>query len=664
MNKIFNILAPIAKTLDKDGEMFIQGLASTDAIDRAGDIIARDAWTKNGGLDNFKNNPIILFNHDPNQPIGTATSIEVTERGLEIKARISKAAGKVYELIKDGVLGAFSVSFMIKDADYIEETGGLKIKDAELYENSVVSIPCNQTATFSLAKSFESDEDYEDFKKTFTNSVDPAGLDTSKEDNSSNIDGTTPAGTEKSVQMEKKMDKDTKTLDVDAIAQEAAEKAVVKLALRAAEDKATKAASDKAEADQADVIKNTVISAVKDNTETLMDDFRAQMTAKDADMADTMAKFEARMEEKAADITNIRNSKRTFDNRTEKGNLKGFGTEILAAHMLGIYTQKGWNTDFAGQLAEKAGIDYVADAPLLDQEIKDEIQKEMTRELKVATLFRHIPVNGAATVLPIQPDVGLASWQPTAAVAGNLENNPLTGHTAAQYEPGQVVLNAYRLISTSFMDNDVDEQVLINLMPMLVEGVARAHARSIERMCLTGDGKSTSLISGLSGFAATATEKIDIDGASPGTNEVKLTADALLGARQSMGKYGVSPTELAYIVSQQGYFDLLSDPLFQTLDEVGSDLAVRVTGSLGAVYGTPVIVSDEFPAIAAAAPAAFCVWKRNYVIPVLRDIKIEQDYEVMNQRRVIVASQSTGFEEIIAGDGAGIEPSVQVVYTA
>ena len=56
------------------------------------------------------------------------------------------------------------------------------IKDAELFEVSVVSVPCNQAATFSLAKSFDSHEEYEEFKKTFTNRVDLAGQSLAKDE--------------------------------------------------------------------------------------------------------------------------------------------------------------------------------------------------------------------------------------------------------------------------------------------------------------------------------------------------------------------------------------------------------------------------------------------------------------------------------------------------
>ena len=84
-DKIFH-WASTFKTLgeDDDGSVNIKGYASTNASDRAGDSIDHDAWTKNGGLENFKGNPIILFNHDYNRPIGRATSLEVNDKGLEL----------------------------------------------------------------------------------------------------------------------------------------------------------------------------------------------------------------------------------------------------------------------------------------------------------------------------------------------------------------------------------------------------------------------------------------------------------------------------------------------------------------------------------------------------------------------------------------------------
>ena len=57
---------------------------------------------------------------------------------------------------------------------------------------------------------------------------------------------------------------------------------------------------------------------------------------------------------------------------------------------------------------------------------------------------------------------------------------------------------------------------------------------------------------------------------------------------------------------------------------------------------------DEFAAAAVNKVFAIAVWPKNYVMPRLRGITIESDYEVANQRRVLVASQRIGFTDMIA----------------
>ena len=654
MEKIFNLTSTFKALDEDDSGVNITGYASTKDFDRAGDTIMPEAWTK-GGLNNFEKNPIILFNHNYDKPIGRATGLKVTENGLEMKAKISKSAPEnVATLVKEGILGAFSVGFRIKDADYLEETDGLKIKDAELFEVSVVSVPCNQAATFSLAKSFDSMDEYEDFKNTFKNSVDLAGQSLAKDEDSFEASDT-PDGTEKSVQKEMTMSEvQTPEIDLDAFAKKVAEETAAKIAIRQAEEKAAAEADAKAaeeaevaKAAQEEEVKQSIRTGIESGTERLLADVQKELNDRNANMEETLAQYKKELEEKSDEIAKMRDSKRVFADRAEKSDISKWGQDFMSAHMLGVMTRKGWDTDFARDIQEKAGINYAANAADIDQEVSSQIEKEIMRELKVARLFREIPVNGGATVLPIQTDAGKAAFA-TAATSGNLENRPQV--TANQYNAKQVTLNAYRLVSSTFMDNDVDEQVLINLMPMLTESVARAHGRAVEDAIINGSGS----ITGLDGYAAAH---------DPGTFSVgagtRLTADMLLGAREKMGKYGLVPSEMVYIVSQDSYFDLLNDANFQTLDEVGSDLAARVVGTIGAVYGSAVVVSEEFPAAATGTPAAFAVNTRNYVIPRLRGVSVEQDYEVMNQRRVLVASQSLGFEEIIAG-ATGAEPVVKI----
>jgi HK97 family phage prohead protease/HK97 family phage major capsid protein len=648
MNKIFNLTSTFKTHAEDDGSVMIRGMASTADFDRAGDSISAEAWQK-GGLKNFEKNPIILFNHDYDKPIGRATGLKSGPNGLELECKISKAApANVAQLVKDGVLGAFSVGFRVKDADYIKETDGLMIKDAELFEVSVVSVPCNQSATFSLAKSFDSDAEYEEFKKTFTNRVDLAGQSLAKDEViTSGIASDTPQSAEKSVDQEIKMD--NQNIDLEAFAKKVAEDTAAKIAMKQAEQKAAEQAEVEKAAEQASFIEAQEIkvkTGIQSGVESLMSDFEAKLSEKDAKMDEVLASFKTELEEKSSEIEAMRNSKRTFGDRSEKGDISKWGNEFMQASLLGTITGKGMNTDFAQGIMEKAGIDYATNAGDIDQEVARQIEKEVTLNLRTAGLFREIQVNGAATVMPIQPDVEAATFQTGAAAAGNLENR---GATDSTYKPSQVILNAYRLISQTFMDNNVDEQVLINLMPMLVDSVARAHARAVDNAIINGSGS----ITGLDGFATAHGTTLDI---SDGT---KLTAALLLAARKDMGKYGINPSDLAYVVSQARYFELIEDAGFQDVTDVGSDLATKITGQIGSVFGTPVIVSDSFPAEGAGVPVAFAVNTRNYVIPRLRGVTVETDYEVGNQRNVIVASQALGFEELVA-DSAGNRSAVKI----
>ena len=125
-----------------------------------------------------------------------------------------------------------------------------------------------------------------------------------------------------------------------------------------------------------------------------------------------------------------------------------------------------------------------------------------------------------------------------------------------------------------------------------------------------------------------------------------MVATELLAARKNMGKYGVRPTDIVYIVSLDKYHELVADTAYADASQV-EGLATKLTGQVGQVYGTPVIVSEEFAAAATSKFYAIAVNPRNYVIPRLRGVTVESDYEVANQRRVLVATQRIGFTDII-----------------
>ena len=142
----------------------IAGYANTTAKDRSGDVVTAEAWAK--GVENFRRNPVMLYQHKHDAPIGRIDKIQVDKKGIFVEGSVSDAAEKLHgvqTLIKDGALKSFSVGFRVKDGKYNREDDSMTITDVELLEISVVSVPCNQDSLFSIRKSFDNEQDYREF---------------------------------------------------------------------------------------------------------------------------------------------------------------------------------------------------------------------------------------------------------------------------------------------------------------------------------------------------------------------------------------------------------------------------------------------------------------------------------------------------------------------
>ena len=418
MEKIFHWTNTF-KTLgeDDDGGLDIKGSASTDALDRAGDVIESAAWAK-GGLDNFKNNPVILFNHNYDRPIGRAKEIGVTENGLELTARISKSAGEIKDLIKDGVLGAFSVGFKVKDADYISETDGYKIKDAELFEVSVVSVPCNQTAVFSLAKSFDSMEEYDKFKKNFIK-------ETPSIDANAKIEQSSEANADKT---ETKMSEENKTpevspeFDLEAFAKQVADQTATSIAMKQAEQKAkdeaeatAKAeveATEKAELDAEQEKQKVVVKSSISGAEKLINDVAAKVEERQGDLESVVKELQSELSEKSEEIQAMRESKRIFQDRGNKNWKEAFEGDIVDAKILGLATGRGYDTPYAKSVMEKvnAHSGVAVSSADFEQIVSTNVERDIQNELVLAPLFREIQMNSANMIIPILPDSGYAEF--------------------------------------------------------------------------------------------------------------------------------------------------------------------------------------------------------------------------------------------------------------
>ncbi|UCD57335.1 MAG: HK97 family phage prohead protease [Candidatus Hydrogenedentota bacterium] len=133
----------------------IEGYASTKDLDRTGEIVEPGAFVDS--LKDFMANPVVTYMHDWNNPIGKVVDVRIDEVGLFIRAEISQTAQKIWKLIEEGILRAFSIGYEVVEEKVID--GVNHILKLRLYEVAVVSIPANRRALFSVSKALEKGDD-------------------------------------------------------------------------------------------------------------------------------------------------------------------------------------------------------------------------------------------------------------------------------------------------------------------------------------------------------------------------------------------------------------------------------------------------------------------------------------------------------------------------
>lgn len=125
-------------------------------IDLGRDIVERGAFAKSlkaRGAAGIR----MLFQHDPNEPIGTWSELAEDERGLFVRGRLANGVGRaceVHSLMKGGALDGLSIGFRTVRARTDKESGVRRILEADLWEISVVTFPMQPGARVEKVKSW------------------------------------------------------------------------------------------------------------------------------------------------------------------------------------------------------------------------------------------------------------------------------------------------------------------------------------------------------------------------------------------------------------------------------------------------------------------------------------------------------------------------------
>lgn len=158
MSETKSITGSIITKADNDGNNTFWFQASTAAKDSYGDVVVQEGID----LKRFKKNPIILYQHRHDEPIGRAKTVQFGDKGLEVEVElapdgVSQRIDAIKGLIKAGILKAVSIGFSSIEHEVMRDKEnnfmGIKFLKSLLHEVSVVSVPANAQA-LAIAKSF------------------------------------------------------------------------------------------------------------------------------------------------------------------------------------------------------------------------------------------------------------------------------------------------------------------------------------------------------------------------------------------------------------------------------------------------------------------------------------------------------------------------------
>lgn len=158
------------KAIEEEDEGFFifEGFASTFGnIDSDGDIIHKGAF-----LESLKKRmPVVLWQHNSREPIGMPISLEETDEGLFIRARLPKSdtfvSGRVIPQMKVGSVTKMSIGFFILEANeqkVEDDRWILNITKVDLREFSLVTFPANELADVTDFKSLKEVDDAKELR--------------------------------------------------------------------------------------------------------------------------------------------------------------------------------------------------------------------------------------------------------------------------------------------------------------------------------------------------------------------------------------------------------------------------------------------------------------------------------------------------------------------
>lgn len=323
----------------------------------------------------------------------------------------------------------------------------------------------------------------------------------------------------------------------------------------------------------------------------------------------------------------------------------------------------GWRTNFDDAKRALDAATTGAGDELTYEGLATELWADVHLQTAIASLFRTINMPTDPFRIPL--DLGDINWYPGVANTAGTSTDALTDDQT---------LTAKELVGVIAWAYDLDEDAVIAMLPEFRSLLVRNAAEVLDDVILNAD--------------TTVTNNINADGATIAASDTDGVAQWLIGwdglrhiplvdntgqgndhnavltltsmadfteIRGFLGKYGVNPADLAYVVDIPLYIQMMAIADIATLDKYGPSATV-LTGEIAKVGGVPVIVSEAMretdddgkvtdPVSAAGNDNSgiLVVNRTQYYKGFRRELMIETERDIQKRQTVMVASMRVAF---------------------
>jgi HK97 family phage major capsid protein len=297
------------------------------------------------------------------------------------------------------------------------------------------------------------------------------------------------------------------------------------------------------------------------------------------------------------------------------------------------------------------------------------LQEQVRIAGKVAPLFERIN-------LPTNPwKWPIAGTDPTAYIVAEPTGDSATKVTVSTPSTLAATFDAEIFGARVLWSHSLDADSAVAIAPYVMAGMVRAFVDAEEKAILDGDSDGTHQDSDANSAGATDARWAWDGLRKKGIAQTAVTATTtsvanLLALRAGMGKWGVDPADLAYIVGVSAMHDLLADASLLTVDKFGPNATI-LNGQIGSIAGVPVIVSEHVrenlnasgvhDAITTTKTYNLCVNRRQFAIGqrMAFDVKTSDELYLETFQRVAVAFQREDFQHI---GGTAANDDVAISY--